>query len=1078
MSIPIMITKVLLPSWREEILSRKRLTSLFDELLDRKLIIISAPAGYGKTSLLLDVAHHNELPFCWYTLDSLDQDIDQFLAHFITSISRQFPAFGQQSLAVLERKNQEQASLDQLSTVIVNEIYQSIREHFVIVLDDYQMVDENPTINDFINRFIQNVDQNCHLAITSRSTLPLPDLSLMVGRSLVGGLGLAELAFQPDEIQALMLKNYQQVIPDAIALELAQKTEGWITGLLLSAQTMWKGMVNQLRLTNASGVDLYDYLMEQVFNQQTPILRDFMLKTSFLDEFNLDLCYALMGDPPAKYTWEDILEHVLKHNLFMLPIGESGDWFHYHRLFSDFLQAQFMKENPAEVDPLLRKLIDIFTEREEWEKAYIYCQRLGKPEVTADLLEKAGEIMVLNGRISLLKRWLEGLPVNIVDERPILLARYGIVLATQTETNRGLNMVVKAINMLRLEHDHVHLAGALVWRALIHFLRGEYQQALADVDEVFSIIVDLHDGVKARSLQAEAHRISGQCQRMMGNMPAARDSLNQALELFKRIGDQSGINRVLLLLGLLNLDAGNFKNAIVYYQQVLDYYQKRVDIFSSSSVLNDIAYIHYLQGEYIEAFTTFNHALVQARQSGNARVEGLVLIGLGDIFFDLNDFSEAVKAYQQGCLIAESIKDASLLIYISLAKTAVARYQGKITQASIHLDSARMLIEETKSGFSQGQYLLQAGLIQLAKKDYSTAIQMFNEANSIFLAGEQRVDEIRVHGYLSAALFKHNRIDEASRFLAQASDLAADLKGRNILIQAARQSKEIFSEMAESHDMGLPAIRLQDDAQAFDTGLPQLKRKLRAQDTLVIVKPPMLRIQAFGHIQVLLDEKPVSGADWQVLVTRDLLFLMLNNRRGWGKEQIGEFLWPESSPSQLNQRFKNTIYRLRRAVNLDVIQYSDGIYTFNRKIDYFYDVEEFENYLDQAGSAPRIEEQIDLYQAAIQLYQGDYLPGMDWEWVLPERERLQQAFLNSGVHLAELYINIKQFPKALEICDRLINVAPWLEEAYRIAMNLHAFKGNRAAIAQLYKGLQQGLWEYMDSSPSEQTENLYRSLII
>jgi LuxR family maltose regulon positive regulatory protein len=343
MAISIMITKVSLPAWREEILSRKRLTSLFEELLDRKLIILSAPAGYGKTSLLLDVAHHHELPFCWYTLDALDQDINRFAAYFIASISRQFPTFGQQSMAVLEGMNQGSASLDQLGVMIVNEIYQTIREHFVIVLDDYQMVDQSPTINHFINRFIQNVDQNCHLAITSRSSLPLPDLSLMVGRSLVGGLGSPELAFRPDEIQALMLKNYQQVIPDAIAVELAQKTEGWITGLLLSAQTMWQGMVNQLRLARVSGIDLSDYLMEQVLNQQSPIIRDFLLRTAFLDEFNAELCYALMGNPPAGSTWQAIVELVVKHNLFVLPIGETGDWFHYHRLFSDFLQAQFAK---------------------------------------------------------------------------------------------------------------------------------------------------------------------------------------------------------------------------------------------------------------------------------------------------------------------------------------------------------------------------------------------------------------------------------------------------------------------------------------------------------------------------------------------------------------------------------------------------------------------------------------------------------------------------------------------------------------------------------------------------------------
>ena len=153
------------------------------------------------------------------------------------------------------------------------------------------------------------------------------------------------------------------------------------------------------------------------------------------------------------------------------------------------------------------------------------------------------------------------------------------------------------------------------------------------------------------------------------------------------------------------------------------------------------------------------------------------------------------------------------------------------------------------------------------------------------------------------------------------------------------------------------------------------------------------------------------------------------------------------------------------------------MYTFNRKVDYIYDVEEFENALDRIGSAASLEEQVNLYQAAVQLYQGDYLPAMDWDWVLPERERLQQAFLNSGIRLAGLLVDARQFSGALEICNRLIASAPWLEEAYRMAMNLQAYKGNRVAIAQLYKGLQRGLWDYMDAAPSAQTENLYRSLM-
>jgi LuxR family maltose regulon positive regulatory protein len=1077
MSIPVLITKIVLPAWREEILSRKRLTSLFDELLDNKLIIVSAPAGYGKTSLLLDIAHHNELPFCWYSLDELDQQIDRFLAHFIASISRKFPAYGEQSEAALQGMNQGKIDIDEIGVVIVNEIYQTIREHFVMVLDDYQMVESIQTINKFINRFVQNIDQNSHLVITSRSALPFPDLSLMVGRSMVGGLGMQELAFQPDEIQELMLKNYHQVVPDAIAIELAKRTEGWITGLLLSAQTMWQGMVNQLRLARVSGVDLYSYLIEQVLNQQPQIMREFLLKTSFLDEFDAKLCEALLGRPTGIYTWPGILNDVMRRNLFVLPVGEEGNWLHYHRLFSDFLQAQYIQESPSEVNELLQKLIDVFANREEWEKAYSYCQRLGKPEVTADLIEKAGEIMILNGRITLLRNWLENLPIDLLGERPVLLARYGIVLATQKETSRGLIMLNKSIALLRAHQDQIQLAGALVWRALTYYLRAEYEYALSDINKVFSLIHELPRDLKSIRIQAEALRINGQCYRMLGNLTAATNGFNEALQLFRQIKDQSGFNRILLLLGVLNVDIGNTKTAMIYYQQVLDYYQKRHDIFSSSSVLNDIAYIHFLKGDYCEAFALFNKALAQARQSGNARVEGLVLIGMGDIFSELAEYSEAQNAYNQGRLIIESINETPMLIYLCLANAAVARYQGNFALAHTHLNSASQLINESKAESIRGLYLLQAGSLAITEKDYAQALQFLNEACLFCLSNEQRIEQIRARCLLAATLYEQLDKIQSFEHLEQATHLAAELDDRNILLQAARQVKEILTKMANSETNGLNATRLLHEVSAFEADLLKLKKKLRAQDSLIDIKPPSLRIQAFGQIKVMLDDKLVTGADWQVMVTRDLLFLILNNKNGWSKEKIGECLWPESSPPQLNQRFKNSIYRLRRALNQDVIEYIDCKYLFNRKVDYVYDAEEFENYLAQAASAACIEAQITAYQAALQVYQGEYLPDMDRDWVIPERERLEQAYLNSGIRLAGLYIGSKQFTKALELCNQLITVAPWLEEAYRIAMNLYAYKGNRAAIAHLYKELRQELYECSDTTPSLQTERLYQSLM-
>jgi len=1077
-SIPILITKVVLPAWREEILTRHRLTSLFDDLLDYKLIIVAAPAGYGKTSLLLDIAHHYGLPFCWYTLDALDKDIFRFLAHFVACINRQFPAFGEQSHSVLEVMSQGSLNVEEIATVIINELYQTIREHFVIVLDDYQMVDESQAINQFINRFIQTIDQNCHLAITSRSLLPLSDLPLMVARSQAGGLGMPELAFQPDEIQALMLKNYQQVIPPAVAVELAQRTDGWITGLLLSAQTMWQGMVDRLRLARVSGVGLYDYLIQQVLNQQPPALREFLLHTSFFDEFNTELCAALLGTPPPGYTWQGMLDNVLSHNLFVQPVGEAGTWLRYHHLFRDFLQSQFVREQPAEVDETLQRLIGVFADREEWERAYSICQRLGNLDTTANLIEKAGESLVMDGRASLLRSWLEALPIDLIHERPILLARYGIAMALQQETSRGLQMLDQSISMLREMNKQPRLTGTLVWRALTHYIRAEYPQALSDAMEVFSLTQDLQGKEDLACFRAEAYRISGQCYRMMGQLTSAMTDLNNALDIFKYQGILSGVSRVLSMLGIVNLEMGDFQGALVCYRQALGYYQKQKNVYSSASVLNDMAYLHYLRGEYPEAFSIFNEALVKARQSGNARVEGMILIGMADLFADLAGYPEALDAYAQGRVIVERIKDEYLLTYIDLAEAAIARQRGDILLVHAHLDSAGQHLQESKAEYTRALYLLETGLLAMVEKDFIRAVATLTEANVLFTTGQQRTNEIRANCLLAAAEYENDQFEQASKRLNQTCRLAVDLDGRHILVLAACQVKGTLTKMASSEGVGLPAIRLLEEVTAFEANLTRLKRKLRAQETVVTVVPPRLCIQALGQIQIRLADKPVTGADWQTEVTRDLLYLVLSDRRGWSKEVIGEILWPESSPSQLNQRFKNTIYRLRRALNQDVILYSDGIYTFNREIDYEYDVEQFEDFLAQARKAVGVDAQIEAYQTAFRIYSGEYLPGIDGEWVLPERQHLQQAFLNTGLQLAKLYMQVEKYAKALEVCRRMITVDPCLEEAYRTAMHLYAREGNRAAIAQLYRDLQNILLEYAGAPPSPQTESLYRSLVV
>ena len=219
---PIIRTKIILPSRRAELLTRHRLLNALTDLMDRRLIIIAAPAGYGKTSLLIDFSHQVEWPVCWYALDPLDQDLFRFAAYLISALQVRFPDFGSSALQTLENLSQEQPNLDLLVAAIVNDAYEHINEHFILVLDDFHLVDSSKPVNQFINRFLQDMDENCHIITASRTLLTLPDLPLMVARSQVGGLSFEELAFLPAEIQGFFLQNQHVAIPDNQAEDLAR----------------------------------------------------------------------------------------------------------------------------------------------------------------------------------------------------------------------------------------------------------------------------------------------------------------------------------------------------------------------------------------------------------------------------------------------------------------------------------------------------------------------------------------------------------------------------------------------------------------------------------------------------------------------------------------------------------------------------------------------------------------------------------------------------------------------------------------------------------------------------------------
>ncbi len=280
---PISKTKITPPQRRAELISRPRLIETLHTLLNKKLVLVSAPAGYGKTSLLIDFVSSSEIPVCWLSLDILDQEPQRFLTYLIACLRERFPGFGAESLTLLNSMSSIEKENERLAIILTNEIFQNIREHFAIVLDDYQFIDPIPSLRFFMNRFIQLAGEHCHIILASRILPALPDLHLLVAHNQVSGLGLEDLAFLPDEIQSLFSQNARQSISREEAEALAEETDGWITSIALTGLALSKGGFQQKTPAARTGIELYDYFAREVLDRQTPSMRKFLLVTALFE---------------------------------------------------------------------------------------------------------------------------------------------------------------------------------------------------------------------------------------------------------------------------------------------------------------------------------------------------------------------------------------------------------------------------------------------------------------------------------------------------------------------------------------------------------------------------------------------------------------------------------------------------------------------------------------------------------------------------------------------------------------------------------------------------------------------------
>lgn len=1067
----IVTSSILPPRRRMSILTRTRLLDQLQILLEYRLILLSAPAGYGKTSLLVDFFYTYRISACWYSLDQADNQLITFLMHFLAAIQQRFPDAGRIAGMALGGADKLDFDLDRVIVPLINDIQKQSGENFIIVLDDFHLVSDNPLITAFVSRFVQRAGDNVHVVVSSRKHPNLPDIELMAGRSQLGVIQPSNLLFTIPEIQALIWQNHRLAVSDEKARQIHLATGGWITTLLLSSPEHWEDVIEHAKAVKINGAGLNDYLSRQILAQQSQETQAFMFFSSLLGEFDIDLCRAVLGNTvyPPETDWELLLATVTGEIMLAQQIGEQGRKQRYNHPFEEFLQKQAFALYPDQAKQVLYKLAAIYEGQAAWEKAWLVHSKLGDQDGQAALIEKAGSALIKLGRFHTLEHWLDKLPAGMIDNRANLLSIHGVVMAMSQRFNLASHLLNRAVELFEQENDCAGLGRVLARRATLSFFQGNYQAALADAERIVVLTENRPDQL---SLLADALNSKGISLTRLGKPETGLIYLKQALLIHD--DQKNELNSAIIRhdMGITYRIMGDYQSARRVYQQALLIWNKVGDMHQAASIHNNLGVLDYYDGEYPSAVENFQESLKLAKQTGYSRMEGYALVGLGDVFADIGAFARAHTAYSLAANIPATA-NSGLIFYTQIGRARLFRLQQDWPSADAMIHAAQETLEKFPSVHDQGIYTLELGMQALARNKADQAVSLFEKAVGILIDAKKTGDI--AHAYLLLASVQHVvKNPDAKDNLWKAFEKASLIQSGHTLVIPGQYCKTLLETYRQDVDVKKHVSLLISTVENFEDQKPYLLRDIRQSIQVLPDEPVRILIKGFGDGQVYLDGHLVNNSDWIYVTAKEVLFYLLSYPNGLSRGDASIHFWQENNPKQRSAALRNTRYYLRRALLDDVLAPVEDRLVFNFGLAYQYDVDDFQKLIRQAKESP--EEADGMLNQAIDLYTNDFLYSTGRDWVGPIRDNLQQQLISALLDAGTIALKRRKFERGLEYCQKALHYEPALETGHRLAMQIYAALGKRVDAVKQYHLCRQVLQEGFGIAPDTETERIFHYL--
>jgi LuxR family maltose regulon positive regulatory protein len=733
-------TKLYIPPVRLELVPRPHLIERLNAGLQRKLTLISAPAGFGKTTLASEWVRSCERPVAWLSLDEGDDRSSRFLAYLVTALQQVDKNVGQDLQNLLEVP--QPPSIDVLMTRLINDVT-AIPAPFMLVLDDYQVIDERD-IHAAVAFLLDHQPPQMHLVIATREDPPLP-LSRLRAQGLITEIRERDLRFTKEEAAAFLKHTMGLSLTADEVSALDARTEGWIAGLQLAAISMQgrqdtRGFVQSL---TGSHRHILDYLTEEVLQRQSEEVRAFLLQTSILNRLSGPLCNAVTGQARS----QDILEHLERANLFLVPLDDERRWYRYHRLFCDLLRYHLKQEvGRQSLASLHRRACAWLAGHDLKAEALLHAIAGEDFDGAADLIEAVAEAAVLQGEEKTVQRWIEALPDSLVRERPLVCVIHAWVL--------NLTEQVAAIEP-RLQDAE----------------RALRAQGLADDDPFVS---DLRGHIA--SMRASNARRQNDIPRLIRHSKEALDLLAEDDLTVRTVVTQN--------LGMAYMLSSDLRAAVDTFREVQSLGQASGNVITVLNSVGFLAAVLIAQGRLQRAAALCRSTIDQHLESYPKPLPtlGHVHASLARVLYEWNDLEAAAAHLEQGIVLGEQTQLPSSIRFGASLLAWIRQVQGADEGAAGFPRPIAMIAEREQSGLDDVDFTAWRVRFWLAQGNFAAA-EAWAEG---YRAGQAQPRPWRPYGDLALArvLIAQQRLEEALDMLTQIRQSAQEAGGTGWVIEA------------------------------------------------------------------------------------------------------------------------------------------------------------------------------------------------------------------------------------------------------------------------------------------------------